>query len=347
MLASHVMVIPRAAEYMPLQGIARGQAMPFSTLPFATSQGAPMNLPERMDEARDRKLIDHSKPKNMIHSQSRESLSTTASLRGSSSGCSTEDSFASNPMSELVSVDYSQMPATNPRIMELQRTLAAQEKARKWVSTAMSDKIASLEKELANRAKADEKAKKQKETLDRQRSEAQLMRLQSMEERHQKQHDVYEEAQRIQAEKQQKALEKVQRWDEQVQTVLCDREHNHQMRKNIQQVADRALESLNEKIYQQRVQSKINTAELRDHVTKCLSHKLFDPMAVAHIEKNRAQVSSPRVLRSCSSAQALHASRCENASPTARKARAKSPQYRYRPIETLVPSPSSRKQRSS
>merc|ERR1711907_651151 len=138
------------------------------------------------------------------------------------------------------------------------------------------------------------------------------------------------------------------RWDEQVHAVQCDREVNHQIRKDMQQVASRALESLNDKIYQQRVQSKINTEELRDHMTRCLSHEVFDPICVER-KKDRV-VSSPRALHSSSSARSLHSSssarslpssRFEHVTPTPRlagrppprvKACAESPQYRYRSI---------------
>merc|ERR1711907_542407 len=138
------------------------------------------------------------------------------------------------------------------------------------------------------------------------------------------------------------------RWDEQVHAVQCDREVNHQIRKDMQQVASRALESLNDKIYQQRVQSKINTEELRDHMTRCLSHEVFDPICVER--KKDRMVSSPRALHSSSSARSLHSSssarslhssRFEHVTPTPRlagrppprvKACAESPQYRYRSI---------------
>jgi len=203
----------------------------------------------------------------------------------------------------------------------------------------MNEKITCLEKELESRANSDRKNKKQKDILDRQRSQAQITRLQNMEERHGRQYDVYEEAQRIVEEKRQQALEKVQRWDEQVHTVRCDREHNHQIRKDFQLVASRAMESLSDKIYQQRVQSKINIEELRDHMTQCLSHKLFDPIPVEHVTER--MVSSPRALRSSRSERALHSSRFEHVTPTPSKARAKSPQYRYRPISALVPMPPS------
>merc|ERR1719235_1191069 len=106
----------------------------------------------------------------------------------------------------------------------------------------MSERITSLEKELASQKDWEEKSKKEKDTLDRQRSQAQLTRLQRMEERHKRQHDTYDEAQRITVEKQHKAAEKVERWDEQVQTVLCERERNYQMRKDMQHAASRAME---------------------------------------------------------------------------------------------------------
>merc|ERR1711907_620715 len=129
------------------------------------------------------------------------------------------------------------------------------------------------------------------------------------------------------------------RWDEQVHAVQCDREVNHQIRKDLQQVASRALESLNDKIYQQRVQSKINTGELRDHMTRCLSHEVFDPICVER--KKDRMVSSPQALHSSRSQQALPSSRFEHVTPTPRlagrppprvKACAESPQYRYRSI---------------
>merc|ERR1719181_2541885 len=125
-----------------------------------------------------------------------------------------------------------------------------------------------------------------------------MTRLQNAEERHKRQHDVYEEAQRIADERQQQALGKWQRWDEQVQTMQCDREHNHQIRKDIQQVASRAMESLNEKICEQRVHSKIDTEELRQHMTRCLSHEVFDPISVER-SKDRI-VASSSALRSSS-----------------------------------------------
>jgi hypothetical protein len=147
----------------------------------------------------------------------------------------------------------------------------------------MNEKITCLEEELERRSNLDRKDKQRKDVLDRQRSQSQMTRLQNMEERHKRQHDVYEEAQRILVEKQQQALKKVQKWDEQVHAVLCDREINHQIRKDTQQVASRAMESLNDKIYQQKVQSKINTEELRDHMAQCLSHKSFDTIPKEHV----------------------------------------------------------------
>jgi hypothetical protein len=201
----------------------------------------------------------------------------------------------------------------------------------------MSEKIACLEKELESRANLDAKNTKEKDVLDRQRSLAQITRLQNTEERHKRQHEVYEEAQRIVVEKRQQAVEKVEKWNEQVNMVLCDRKDNHQIRKDIQQVASRALESLNDKIVEQRVQSKINIQELRDHMTWCLSHKVFDPIPVEH--PHEKMVSPRRTLRSSRSADALHSPRFEHSTPTQCKARAKSPQYRYRPISSLVPMP--------
>jgi hypothetical protein len=238
------------------------------------------------------------------------------------------------------------VPARNSAMMELQRTSRAQEQVQRWLSTAMSEKIACLEKEVESRANLDRKNKKEKDTLDRQRSQAQMSRLQNMEERHKRHQDVYEEAQRIVVEKRQRALENVQKWEEQVQSVLCDREQHHKIRKEMQQVSSLALESLNDKIYRQRVQSKINTEELRDQMTRCLSHKLFDPISVEHVKEKMAL--SPRALHSSRSARALHSSHSahalpspslEHVAPTSCKARVKSPQYRYRPISALVPTP--------
>lgn len=243
-------------------------------------------------------------------------------------------------MSELDFLEDSLALASNSAAMEMQRTLRAQDHVRRWLSTAMTEKITCLEKELESRARLDRKNQKEKDLLDRQRSQVQMARLQNMEKRHKRQHDAYEEAQRILVERQQQALEKEQRWDEQVRTVLCDRELNHQIRKDIQQVARRAMESFDDKICKQRVQSKINTEELRDHMARCLSHKLFDPIPVKHNIKER-MVSPPRALRSSRSEQTLHSPRFEHVPPNPRKGRAKSPQYRYRPISALVPSPPS------
>jgi hypothetical protein len=210
----------------------------------------------------------------------------------------------------------------------------------------MNEKITCLEEELERRSNLDRKDKQRKDVLDRQRSQSQTTRLQNMEERHKRQHDVYEEAQRILTEKQQQALKKVQKWDEQVHAVLCDRENSHRIRKDMQQVASRAMESLNDKIYQQKVQSKINTEELRDHMTRCLSHKSFDSIPKEHVPDR--MVSSTCALRSSRSEQALHSSRSdhalnaacfENVTPTPGKARAKSPQYQYRPISALIAKP--------
>lgn len=345
------------------QGSARNwlQATSLSTQPFPTLLGRS----QPMDKGQDKKLhaqeFNHPRPKSMMHSLSAGSLSTADSLRGSSSGngssrlsawyassCeSTEDGLAHdfsrprNPSCQWLhtyeqdSIEDSLGPAKNSASMELQRTLHAQEKARRWVSTAMSRKITCLEKELEGQGKSDRKQKTQKDVLDRQRSQAQMTRLETMEGRHKRQHDVYEEAQRIVVEKQQQALEKMQRWDEQVQSVMSDREHNHQIRKDVQQMASRAMESLNDKIHQQQVQSKINPGELRDHMTRCLSHKLFDPIPVEHVTKRVA--SSPRALHSSRSEHMLHSPRFENGTPTPRKARVQSPQYRYRPISALAP----------
>jgi hypothetical protein len=200
----------------------------------------------------------------------------------------------------------------------------------------MDEKITRLEKDIESRADLDRKNKQEKDFLDRQRSQAQMTHLQNIEKRHKRQHDVYEEALRIEEERREQALEKVQKWDKQVHAVACDREHNHQIRKEMQRMASCALESLNDKIHKQQVQSKINTEELRDHMTRCLSHKLFDPIPVEHIEER--MVSPPRSLRSSRSEQALRTHRFEHATstPRASKGCAKSPQYRYRPIERMV-----------
>jgi hypothetical protein len=199
----------------------------------------------------------------------------------------------------------------------------------------MDAKITRLEKELDSRAELDRKNKQEKDLLDRQRSQAQMTNLQKTEKRHKRQHDVYEEALRIVEERREQAMEKVQKWDKQVHAVMCDREDNHQIRKDIQRMASYATESLNDKIHKQQVQSKINTEELRDHMTRCLSHELFDPTHVEHIE---ARVSPPRTLRSSRSEQALRKHRFEHATSTPRagKGCANSPQYRYRPIERMV-----------
>lgn len=232
------------------------------------------------------------------------------------------------------SVEDSLVLASSSATMELHQTQRAQNQVRRWVSTAMDSLIDDLEKELESQECFDRKNKKDREVLDRQRSQAQMTRLQNMEKRHKRQDDVYEEAQRIVEERRQQAVEKVQKWDDQVHTVMCDREHNHQIRKDIQRMASSAMESLNNKIREQRVQSKINIEELRDHKTRCLSHKLFDAISAEH-NKER-MVSSARALRSSRSEQALHSPRRENASPTQRKGRAKSPQYQYRPIKRMV-----------
>jgi len=232
------------------------------------------------------------------------------------------------------SVEDSRVLAISSAAMELHQTQRAQNQVRRWVSTAMDSLINDLENELDSRECLDRKNKKDKEVLDQQRSQAQMTRLQNMEKRHKRQDDVYEEAQRIVEERRQHAVEKVQKWDDQVQTVMCDREHNHQIRKDIQRMASSAMESLNNKIREQRVQSKINIEELRDYKTRCLSHKLFDPISAEH-DKAR-MVSSARALPSSRSEQALHSPRGKNVSPTQCKGRAKSPQYRYRPIERMV-----------
>merc|ERR1712070_838894 len=88
--------------------------------------------------------------------------------------------------------------------------------------------------------------------------------------------------------------EKVERWDEQVCTVLCERQRNYQIRKDIQQAASHAMESLNEKMHQQQVRSKFNTAELRDHMTKCLNHELFNSIPVEHLSESEWCSGSPR-----------------------------------------------------
>lgn len=341
------------------QGAASwGQVMPPSSLPFVASSGALVSQSQPGNEAQDKQLcsqqVSHSKPENMIHSHSAASLSTTASSGGSESGSgssrlSRKPSYHWLHRSQLDSTEDSLVPASDSATLELQRTSRAQAQVRRWLSTAMNEKITCLEKELDSRANLDRKNKEEMDTLDRQRSHAKMSRLQNMEKRHQRQHDVYEEAQRIAEDRRRQALEKVQRWDEQVCAVQCDKEHNHQIRKDIQRVANRAMESLNDKIYEQRVHSKIKTEELRDHMTRCLSHEVFDPISVEH-SKDR-MVSSPRALyssrsthslHSSRSQQALHSPRFEHVAPTPRlagrppppvKARAKSPQYRYRSID--------------
>jgi len=345
----------RVSTTVPQQGAATnwGQAMPLSPRSFVASSGACVGHSQPLDEAQHKKLrsqeLDHSKPGKMIHSRSAESLSTTASLSGNESwrlscgqafSCGSSDDSLSSDSSKPQKPSY--VPDSNSAAMELRRTSRAQEQVRRWVSTAMNEKITCLEKELESRANSDRKNQKEKDVLDRTRSLAQMTRQQNAEERHKRQHEVYEEAQRIVVEKRQQALEKEEKWNEQVHMVLCDKKDNHQIRKDIQEVASRALESLNDKIHQQRVQSKINTEELRDHMTRCLSHKLFDPIPVEHVHEK--MVSPRRTLHSSRSADALHSPRprFEHAAPTQRKARAKSPQYRYRPTSALVPKPSLR-----
>jgi len=313
-----------------------------------------------LDEAQDKKPrsheLDHPKPKNMIHSHSAGSLSTTDSVRTASSenGSSTLSSWHASScdsaddriardcnhwlyIPELDSTEDCLVPAGNSAAMGLQRTTRSQEQVRRWVSTAMNGKIVSLEKELESRSSLDSKSKQQKDTLDRQRSQAQSTRLQNMEERHKKQHDVYEEAQRIVVEKQRHALAKMQTWDEQVQAVLCDRDQNHQFRKGMQQVACHAMKSLNDEIHLQQVHSEINTQKLRDHMTGCLGHEVFDPIPVKLVTERT--VSSPCVVRSSRPEHSLNSSHVEHMTPTPHraKARGKSPQYRYRPISALVP----------
>jgi len=309
---------------------------------------------QRANEARDMKLRSQelTKLEDRMHSRSTASISTTASrssssAHGSSSGhassCeSPRDSLASDsskprqPSHQLDSAKDSLALASNPAAMELQRTLLAQDQVRRWVSTAMDAKITRLEKELESRTELDRKNKQEKDLLDRQRSQAQITHLQNTEKRHKRQHDVYEEALRIEEERREQALEKVQKWDKQVHAVMCDREDNHQIRKDIQRMASCAMESLNDKIHKQQVQGKINTEELRDHMTRCLSHELFDPIPVEHIEER--MVSPPRTLRSSRSEQALRRHRFEHATSNPRigKGCANSPQYRYRPIERMV-----------
>jgi len=237
-------------------------------------------------------------------------------------------------MSETDSVEDSLVLASNSAAMELQRTQRAQNEVRRWVSTAMISKINDLEKELESQERLDRKNKKDKEVLERQRSQAQLTRLQNMEKRHKRQDDVYEEAQRIVEERRQQAIEKVQKWDTQVHGVLCDKEHNHQIRKDIQRMASSAMESLNDKIREQRVKSKIDTEELQKHMDRCLSHKLFDPIPAENIKEK--MVTSPRSLRPSRSAQTLQSPRCSKVSPAQRDRCAQSPKYRYRPIERMV-----------
>jgi len=337
----------------------RYQEMPIPSKALITSSGVLASDSQHMNEAKDKKPDDR-KLEIMIHSPSAGSISTAASSRGLASGhespsfsgghASSCGSICDNPApdsSKPRKPRYHWLPkseldvtegclplqlASNSAEMELQRTLRAQDQVRRWLSTAMSEKISCLEKELESQANLDSKNQKEKEVLDRQRSQAQVTRVQNMEKRHKRQHDVYEEAQRIVVEKQQQALEKVQRWDEQVHAVLDNREHNHQIRKDIQQVASRALESFNDKIHRQRVQSKINTEELRDHMAHCLSHKLFDPVAMEH---SKEKVSATRALRSCRSEQALHSPRCQHAAHNLPEG-ANSPKYRYRPISALV-----------
>merc|ERR1712137_279285 len=195
--------------------------------------------------------------------------------------------------------------------MELRRTLRAQDQARRWVSTAMDEKITCLEKELESRGDLERKNKQEKDLIDRQRSQAEMTRLQNMEKRHKRQHDVYEEAQRIEVERREQALEKVEKWDTQMHEVMCDRECNHQIRKDIQRMASCAMESFNDKIYEQQVQSKINTEELRDHMTRCLSHKIFDPISSEHLKDRVVErmVSQPSIMKSSRSEQVLHSPR--------------------------------------
>jgi hypothetical protein len=104
-------------------------------------------------------------------------------------------------------------------------------------------------------------------------------------------------------------------------------------------VACHAMKSLNDEIHLQQVHSEINTQKLRDHVTGCLGHEVFDPISVEHVIERERMVSSPCVLRSSRPEHALHSSHVEHVTPTAHraKARGKSPQYRYRPISALVP----------
>eukprot|EP00747_Dinoflagellata_sp_TGD_P154651 gnl/TRDRNA2_/TRDRNA2_177517_c0_seq12.p1 gnl/TRDRNA2_/TRDRNA2_177517_c0~~gnl/TRDRNA2_/TRDRNA2_177517_c0_seq12.p1 ORF type:complete len:362 (-),score=49.85 gnl/TRDRNA2_/TRDRNA2_177517_c0_seq12:279-1265(-) len=289
---------PYAKQFLGTNSLNQVQLSPRSSLPRVASSGAITALSQPAGKCQD---------KSMIRSNSLTSLSTADCSRGpessrgsfgsrshASSSDSTDDSLAHQTHAcfekfRTPSSQWVHVPSLDASDMERQRTARAQEKTRRWVSKAMSERIRSLEKELASQKDFEERNKKEKDTLDRQRSQAQLMRLQKMEERHQRQHDVYDEAQRIAVEKQHKAAEKAERWDEQVCTVLCERQRNHQIRKDMQQAASHAMESLNEKIREQQVHSKINTAELRDHMTKCLNHELFNR---EHLAESMAK--SPR-----------------------------------------------------
>jgi len=354
---------PAAAQCLstrlPPQGaVSWNQVAPLSFMPVVASSGALVTHSQPRDDAQAKKPcyqdVNHSKLESMIHSPSAASLSTTASSGASSSGSessrlSRKPSYHWLRGSQLDSTEDSFVPASDCGKMESQRTSRAQAQVRRWLSTAMDEKITCLEKELESRANLDRKNQEEKDTLDRQRSEAQMTRLQNMEMRHQRQQEVYEEAQRITAERQQQALEKVHRWNEHMRTVESEKEYNHQMRKDIQKVASRAMESLNDKIYQQRVQSKIDTEELRGHMHRCLSHEVFDSMSREH--STERMVRSPRALHSSRSSQSLHSSRSEKAlrscrfehvmptsslagrPPPSVKVCAKSPQYRYRSID--------------